>query len=107
MTEPADGVVLSYPAEFSTWSRSTVEDRPFRAYLRRAHDTATPGEGWSEFVGVDCCGSALDVSLRVERVEGDTVVTGRAEFAFTTRTARGLDGGWRVQGESGPPAGSR
>ena len=106
MTEPADRVVFLSPAALPTWGRSIVEARPFRASLRGAHDTTTPGEGWSEFVGVGCCDSALDVPLRVERVEGGTAVTGETGFAFRTRAAYDLDGGWRVQGESGPCAGS-
>jgi hypothetical protein len=104
MAEPATSVVLSYPADLSTWGRDTVEDRPFCAYLRKAHDTAAPGEHWSEFVGVGCCGSALDVPLRVERVEGGPRLTGDTEFEFTVREACDLDGGWRVQSEAGPRA---
>lgn len=104
MAEPASRVVLSYPADLSTWGRDTVEDRRFRAYLRKAHDTAAAGDRWAEFVGVGCCGSALDVPLRVERVEGGAELTGDTEFAFAVREACDLDGGWRVQSEAGPRA---
>ena len=75
MPEPATSVELSYPADLSAWDRSIVEDRPFRAYLSTAHYTAAPGDRWSEFVGVGCCGSALDVPLRVESVEGGATVS--------------------------------
>lgn len=104
MAEQATRVVLSYPADLSTWGRDIVEDRPFRAYLRKAHDTATPGDSWEEFAGVGCCGNALDVPLRVEAVEGGTALTDDTEFTFTTREACDLDGGWRVQSAAGPRA---
>jgi hypothetical protein len=64
----ARSVILSYPADLSDWGRGIVEGTPFRAYLRRAHDVATVGDEWAEFVGVGCCGDALDVPLRVEAV---------------------------------------
>ncbi len=102
MPEPATSVELSYPADLSAWGRSIVEDRPFRAYLPKAHDTAAPGDRWTEFVGVGCCGSALDVPLRVESVAGGTAVTADTGFSFTVRAACDLDGGWRVQSEAGP-----
>jgi len=104
MVEPASRVVLSYPADLSTWGREIVEDRPFRAYLRKAHDTAAPGDHWEEFAGVGCCGSALDVPLRVEGVDGGRVLTADTEFTFTVREACDLDGGWRVQSAAGPRA---
>jgi len=104
MAEPATSVVLSYPADLSTWGREIVEDRPFRAYLRKAHDTVAPGDQWEEFAGVGCCGSALDVPLRVETVEGGTALTTDTEIRFTTREACDLDGGWRVQSAAGPRA---
>jgi hypothetical protein len=104
MAESATGVVLSYPADLSTWGRDIVEDRPFRAYLRKAHDTAAVGERWTEFVGVGCCGSALDVPLRVEAVEGGHELTADTDVSFTVREACDLDGGWRVQSEAGPRA---
>jgi len=104
MAESATRVVLSYPADLSTWGRDIVENRRFRAYLRKAHDTATAGERWPEFVGVGCCGSALDVPLCVERVEGGARLTGDTAFEFTVREACDLDGGWRVQSEAGPRA---
>lgn len=102
MAEPATRVVLSYPADLSTWGRSIVEDDPFRTYLAKAHDAAAAGDRWTEFVGVGCCGSALDVPLRVERVEGGRRLTTETAFVFTVREACDLDGGWQVQSEAGP-----
>jgi len=93
----ATRVVVSYPADLSAWGRDTVEGRPFRAYLRRAHETAAPGDRWEEFVGVGCCGSALDVPLRVERVEGGEALGEETTVEFTVREACDLNGGWGVQ----------
>jgi len=102
MTETATHVVISYPADLSKWGRDIVEDTPFRAYLPKAHETAEPGDRWEEFVGVGCCGSALEVPLRVERVDGGPRLTPETTFEFTVREACGIAGGWRVQSAAGP-----
>jgi hypothetical protein len=101
---PATTVELSYPADLSDWGRSIVEDRPFRAYLRKAHETASAGEIWPEFVGVGCCGDTLDVPLRIERVEGGDRITEETTFEYAVREACDIDGGWRVQSAGGPSA---
>jgi len=98
----ASRVVVSYPADLSQWGRDIVEDSPFRAYLRKAHPTASEGEEWAEFVGVGCCGDSLDVPLRVETVEGGPQLTEETTFEFTVREACGIDGGWGVQSAAGP-----
>lgn len=97
----ATAITLSYPADLSLWGRDIVEDSSFSAYLRKAHDTAVEGDGWDEFVGVGCCGSALDVPLRVESVEGGEKITAKTAFEFTEREACGI-GGWEVQSAAGP-----
>jgi hypothetical protein len=97
----ATRVVLSYPADLSTWGRDIVEDDPFRAYLPKAHENATPGDRWEEFVGVGCCGSAMDVPLHVEAVEGGSRVTRETTIEFTVREACDV-GGWAVQSDAGP-----
>lgn len=102
MDDPARTVRVSYPADLSLWGRDIVEDTPFSAYLRKAHDRADPGDTWKEFVGVGCCGSALDVPLRVESVEGGTKITPETNFEFFEREACDLAGGWQVQSASGP-----
>ncbi|MFC7072274.1 hypothetical protein ACFQJ7_05225 [Halovenus rubra] len=102
MTETATHVILSYPADLSDWGRAIVEDTPFRSYLLKAHDTAETGETWAEFVGVGCCGSALDVPLRVEAVDGGMSLTQETTFEFTVREACDLEGGWQVQSAAGP-----
>jgi len=100
--DPATRVVLSYPADLSDWGRMQVERAPFRAFLRKTRERARPGDDWTEFVGVGCCGSALDVPLRVERVDGGTVVAEDTAFAFEVREACDLAGGWLVQSEAAP-----
>jgi len=102
MTEAATRVVVSYPADLSLWGRDIVADTPFRAYLRKAHDSAAAGDQWEEFVGVGCCGSALDVPLRVESVEGGERLAEDTEFEFTEREACDIDGGWNVQSAAAP-----
>jgi len=105
--EPADSVVVSYPADLSDWGRGQVETSRFRAYLRRVHDTVAVGEEWPEFVGVGCCGDSLDVPLRVERVDGGSRLTEDTAIEFAVREACDLDGGWQVQSAAGPGDGDR
>lgn len=102
MSETASHIVLSYPADFSSWGRDIVEDTPFQSYLPKAHDTAAEGDIWEEFVGVGCCGSALDVPIRVEDVEGGEELSEETTFEFTVRKACGIEGGWEVQSAAGP-----
>jgi hypothetical protein len=102
MTETTTRVVVSYPADLSLWGRDIVEDTPFRAYLRKAHDSVAAGDRWEEFVGVGCCGDTLDVPLRVESVEGGSRLTRDTTFEFTVREACDIQGGWQVQSAGGP-----
>ena len=98
----ADRVVVSYPADLSDWGRMQVEKPSFRAFLRKTRESAAAGDDWAEFVGVGCCGDTLDVPLRVERVDGGTVIDADTEVAFEVRAACDLDGGWLVQSEAAP-----
>jgi len=98
----ATRIVCSYPADLSEWGRQVIERPAFRAYLPRVHDRASEGDTWAEFVGVGCCGSALDVPLRVERVEGGTELGDETEIEYVEREHCGIDGGWRVQSAGGP-----
>lgn len=102
--DAATRAVVSYPADLSAWGRDVVEGAPFRAYLPKAHDTAREGDEWAEFVGVGCCGDALDVPLRVERVEGGSRLTPETTIEFVERAACGIEGGWHVQSADGPRA---
>ena len=89
--------------DLSDWGRDIVEGSAFRAYLPKAHDEASAGDRWAEFVGVGCCGSALDVPLVVERVEGGSLLTPNTDIEFEVREACDV-GGWDVQSEAGPTA---
>ncbi|MFW6435134.1 MAG: hypothetical protein ACOCY1_02025 [Halovenus sp.] len=102
MGSTATRLVCSYPADLSDWGRRKVDSPSFRAYLRKAHDTASTGDTWAEFVGVGCCGDALDVPIRVEHVEGGEYIGDETAIEFTAREACDLDGGWRVQSAGGP-----
>lgn len=101
-TDAADSVTLSYPEDLSAWGRSKVSTSAFRAYLRRAHDAASEGDEWDEFVGTGCCGDSLDVPLVVESVEGGSQIGPDTAFVFEVREAAGVAGNWRVQSAGGP-----
>lgn len=103
MSERAERIVISYPADLSTWSRDQLDGRIFRAYLRRKLGEVREGDEWEEFVDVGCCGSTYDVPLRVERAEGGATVGPNTEIEYVEREACGLAGGWEVQSAAGPP----
>lgn len=100
--ERADRLVLSYPADLSSWGRFQVEKPSFRAFLRKTRETAAEGDVWEEFVGVGCCGNTLDVPLRVERVSGGRRLGPDTEIEYEVRDACGIQGSWRVQSAGGP-----
>ena len=100
--EVATRVVVSYPDDLSDWGRSQLEQSSFRAFLRKTRDTARAGDIWEEFVDVGCCGSTLDVPLRVERLDGGDRIGEETEIEYEIREACGIDGSWRVQSEGGP-----
>lgn len=101
-TDAAARVVLSYPADLSEWGRGQVDTPHFRAYLRKTLGTVNEGDVREEFVGVGCCGSALDVPLRIEEVQGGSRVDPDTDIEYTIREACGVQGGWRVQSADGP-----
>ncbi|MDZ7700850.1 MAG: hypothetical protein U5J98_01605 [Halobacteriales archaeon] len=100
--DEASRVVLSYPADLSEWSRDQLATRWFVAYLRKTMGRASVGREWNEFVDVGCCGSAHDVPLRIEAVEGGPEVGPDTEIEYTTREACGVESGWRAQSAAGP-----
>lgn len=102
MTETATLVVLSYPADLSDWGRRQVETPWFRAYLRKTLGEVGAGDVTEEFLDVGCCGSTLDVPLRVERVEGGPLVDESTEMRYEVREACGVEGSWLVQSRAGP-----
>lgn len=99
---PARTVVLSYPSDLSKWGRDQVSTSHFRSYLGKVHETVTEGDTWAEFVGVGCCGNALDVPLRVEHVDGGSRMTAETTIEYEVREQCGVEGGWRVQSAAGP-----
>ena len=98
----ADRLVVSYPADLSMWGRDQLDTRHFRAWLKRQYPTPEPGDRWEEFLDVGCCGSSLDVPLRVESVAGGDRLDESTEIVYEERAACGLAGGWQVQSEAGP-----
>ncbi|MFB6118795.1 hypothetical protein [Halosegnis sp.] len=98
----ANRLVVSYPADLSTWGRDQLDTRHFRAWLKRAHPEPEAGDIWEEFLDVGCCGSALEVPLRVERVVGGDAVGEPTHINYEERAACGLADGWAVQSEAGP-----
>lgn len=97
-----DRVTLSYPADLSGWGRDQLTTKHFKAYLRRVHDAASPGDTWNVFLDVGCCGDSLDVPLRVESVDGTGDIHEATEVEYVEREACGLQGGWQVQSAAGP-----
>jgi len=100
--DTASGVVLSYPADLSTWGRNIVDGSPFRAYLKKTLGRVEEGEVTEQFTGVGCCGDTLDVPLRIESVEGGPLVDESTTIEYAVREACGIEGGWRVQSADGP-----
>lgn len=95
-------VLVSYPADLSEWGRWQLEERSFKAYLRRTHDTVAVGDTWTVFLDVGCCGDTYDVPLRIESVEGGTMIGDETTIEYEEREACGLEGGWNVQSAAGP-----
>lgn len=101
-SETATRVVVSHPSNLSKWGRDQLDGDTFRAYLRKVHDNLEPGTVWEEFVDVGCCGDSLDVPLRVETVDGPSVMGPDTEIVYTDRDDDRVEGGWLVQSAAGP-----
>lgn len=74
--ETASRVVLTYdPDVIDDISRFWVEDElgkgSYVGYIRRTYDTVSEGEDFDEFVSKGCS-IPMDVTLRVERLDGGT-----------------------------------
>lgn len=101
-TDTADRVVVSFPEDLSEWGRDQLERDSYRRYLLKVHESASEGDVWEEVVDIGCCGSTLDVPLRVERVDGGSRLTTEATLEYDVREAAGIEGSWQAQGEGGP-----
>lgn len=99
----AERVVISYPEDLSDWGRMQIDEKSFKAYLRKTKEgPLTEGETWEEFVGVGCCGNTLDVPLRIEKVEGGNSFGPETRIEYEVREACDVQGGWKVQSKGGP-----
>ena len=101
MSDDATRVVLSFPDGLSEWGRDQVDTDRYRNYLRRMIDEARVGDQREEFVDIGCCGDSLDLTFRVEVVEGGAHV-GESTTIELVERAGDVDGGWRVQSAAGP-----
>ncbi|WP_277554980.1 hypothetical protein [Halobaculum limi] len=97
----ATRVVLSFPDGLSDWGRSQIDTERYRGYLRRMLTEPRVGDEREEFVDVGCCGDSLDLTFRVEAVEGGTRVGDDTLIELVER-AGAVEGGWRVQSAAGP-----
>lgn len=91
-------VELSHPAGLSEWGRLQIDQKHFRAWLTRSHDSFSEGERFEEFVDTGCCGSAHYIEFVVEHVDGDGPVTRDTEIEYAERAGCDLGGGWAAQG---------
>lgn len=72
--------------ETATRVRQKVEDETFMSYLVRAHGgDVSIGDEFEEFVSCGC-GSPRDVLLRIEQVEGGSVLSEATDLAFISPT---------------------
>ncbi|MXR40001.1 hypothetical protein GRX01_01330 [Halobaculum sp. WSA2] len=101
MGEDVTRVVLSFPDGLSEWGRDQIRTDRYRNYLRRMLDEPRVGDEREEFVDVGCCGDSLDLTFRVEAVEGGARIGDGTVVELVERTGA-VDGGWRVQSAAGP-----
>ena len=95
--DTADRIVLSYPADIGQHGRKRLDQDYYKGWLRKAHDAAAVGDEWDEFTDIGCCGSRMDLPLRVERVEGGSRIDAETAIEYTEREACGVNPGWSVQ----------
>ncbi|SHG71677.1 hypothetical protein [Halobaculum gomorrense] len=94
-------VVLSFPDGLSEWGRDQIRTDRYRNYLRRMLNKPSVGDEREEFVDIGCCGDSLDLTVRVEAVEGGTRVGDETVVELVERSGT-VEGGWRVQSAAGP-----
>lgn len=94
-------IVVAYPDGLSDWGRDQLTAPRFSTYLRRVLGEVREGEAFEEFLDVGCCGNTLDVTLRIERIEGGSVVDADTDIEFVARPGE-VAGGWAVQSAGTP-----
>lgn len=94
-------VVLSYPADLTTWDRQQLDTPWFRGYLRKVLEEPSTGDVHEEFVDIGCCGSSRRVPLTVESVDGEGAVGEDTAIEYVEREACGLPDAWDVQSAEG------
>jgi hypothetical protein len=99
----ATRVLLSFPADIGWHGRNRLEADYYRGWLRKTHDRASEGDEWDEFTDVGCCGSRMDLPLRVEAVEGGARIGPETTIEYTEREACGVNPGWSVQYDEPEP----
>ncbi|MFB6191833.1 MAG: hypothetical protein ABEI11_00760 [Haloarculaceae archaeon] len=102
--EYATLIRLSYPADLGTHGEKRIRTDYYRRYLRTRKTRAEPGDEWDEFTDVGCCGSRMDVPLRVEAVEGGPLVGERTDIEYVEREACGVSPGWSAQHDEPEPS---
>jgi len=105
----ATRVVLSHPADLAEHGRRRIRQEYYRTFLRKTKGRVTEGEEWEEFTDIGCCGSQMDVPIRVETVEGGDRMGPETAIEYVEHEERGRNPGWSVQydepGTDGGPGG--
>lgn len=79
----ADQIRLSYDGDEDT--RTSLEAHSYIRYLQRSKTgPVTVGDTWAEFVNCGC-GTTEDVTLRVEAIDGGTVLTEDTTITYEPR----------------------
>jgi hypothetical protein len=101
--DTADRITLSFPADIGKHGRKRLGQDYYKGWLRKTHDAVAVGDEWDEFTDVGCCGSQMDLPLRVEAVEGGSRVGSETVIEYTEREACGVNPGWSVQHDEPEP----
>lgn len=97
--EAADRVVQSVPADVGRHGRDRLGQEHYKTWLRKTREAVAVGDEWAEFTDVGCCGSRMDLPLRVEAVTGGSRMGPETAIEYTEREACGVDPGWSVQND--------
>ena len=92
----AERIVISYPDGLGAWRAQQLTHERFAKYLRKTLGEVHEGYEFEEFVDIGCCGETPDIPLRVEEVEGGSLVGPDTVVEWTEREGA-VEGGWDVQ----------